>query len=179
MSRKWWAHDSHSSPNTLAFPHPTVFPSLSPTPKQPHLAGVSASVEVPSTHHPWGKVTVIDQVTIALPEVDKVDLHLPEEGGCLLFIEVEEEREDGKGLRLWITLWPSSCPPKLMASWEWRSPFPWLATQDVWAHTPLHQTQLTTYNKDICIHGQTQPIMLPCMLHNAFLYSKNHPIYIT
>lgn len=48
------------------------------------LAGVSASVEVPSTHHPWGKVTVIDQVAIALPEVDEVDLHLPEEGGCLL-----------------------------------------------------------------------------------------------
>lgn len=48
------------------------------------LAGVSASPEVPSTHHPWGKVTVIDQEVIAFLKVDEVDLYLSEEGGCLL-----------------------------------------------------------------------------------------------
>lgn len=59
----------------------------SPTQKQPHLAGVSASSKVPSTHHPRGKVTVIDQVVVALLEVDEADLHLAEERGCLLFSE--------------------------------------------------------------------------------------------
>lgn len=57
----------------------------------PYLARVPTPTQVPSTHHPWGKVAVIHQVVIALPEVDEIDLHLPEEGGCLLFSEVGME----------------------------------------------------------------------------------------
>lgn len=81
-----WASDSG---HQILTPNPTPQPS----PRQPHLAGVSASPKVPSTHHPWGKVTVIDQEVIAFLKVNEVDLHLPEEGGCLLFSEVESRKE--------------------------------------------------------------------------------------
>lgn len=60
--------------------------SLNP-PGAAHLAGVSAASQVPRAQHPGGEVAVVDQVVIALPEVDEADLHLPQEGRSLLFRE--------------------------------------------------------------------------------------------
>lgn len=99
LSRKLWAHDSHSNPNTPTSPHPPGSWNISTTQKQPHLARVSASPKVPSAHHPWGKVTVIDRVVIALPVVNEADLHLPEEGGCLLFSEVDGGERGWEGIK--------------------------------------------------------------------------------
>lgn len=90
-----------------------------PHPQGPHLAGVPPSSKIPGTHHPWGKVTVVDQVVITLLEVDEVDLNLSEEGRCLLFSEVKMGRKDRKPMRLKNFMLISRTPrTQTLASWE-------------------------------------------------------------
>lgn len=93
LSRKRWAPDSPSDYSTPTFLPSVWVPGLSPTQKQAHLAGVSASSQVPRAHHPRGKVAVVDQVVIALLEINEVDLHLPEKRGSPLFSVVGWRRE--------------------------------------------------------------------------------------
>lgn len=144
-------------------------PEPEPTQKRPHLAGVSASPQVPRTHHPRGEVAVIDQVVVALPEVYEVDLHLPEEGGCLLFSGVQGDREGGKGFRLWSAPWPSSCPsrtpPGSLLGGGGTVPM----AGHSWAHTPSHLIQLTTNNRDrrTRTHGQPTGLLACCTLFCA------------
>ena len=91
LSKKRWAPDSPSDYSTPTLPSGSQ--DLSPTQKQAHLAGVSASSQVPRAHHPRGKVAVVDQVVVALLEINEVDLHLPEKRGSPLFSAVGWRRE--------------------------------------------------------------------------------------
>lgn len=99
LIRKGWLSDPHINPITPPSPTSKVM-RPEPHPQGPHLAGVPPSSKIPGTHHPWGKVAVIDRVVIALLEVDEVDLNLSEEGRCLLFSEVNVRRKNWKPMRL-------------------------------------------------------------------------------
>lgn len=49
-----------------------------------HLAGVSASLQVPCTHHPGGQVALIDGLAVAESEVDDLHLSLAQLWGSVL-----------------------------------------------------------------------------------------------
>lgn len=76
-----------------------------------------------------------------------------------------------EGVRLWTASRPFSHSARLPASWEWRVPFPRLASQHT--HTPTHLQHRDTH---VCTHSNSAH-QGACRLYTAFLYSKHGQIH--